>query len=91
MGLLAPSMLPPSLYTIRGPIYVEPAGLQPPLFLGPPVVAPPVVGPPVIGPSVISPSPFNPYATKYPFQMMYDEDEVSPRTRRFNTNTQSGM
>lgn len=87
-------MPPANLYTIRGPIYVEPASLQPPLF-GPPLMGPPVASPPVVGHPVISPSPFNPYAPNYPMQMLYDEnqDEVSSQSqnRRMNTNVQSGI
>lgn len=97
-------MVPANLYTIRGPIYVEPASLQPPYFgrrefYGQPIVGPPVlghqmqVGPPFIGQPIMSPSPYNPYAPAYPSQLMYDEqqDEVSPQTRRLNTNVQSGI
>ena len=108
---LTPAVIPPSLYTIRGPIYVEPSSLQPPFFArrdiyGPPFVGPPVVGPPYLGSQlqygptspiitqpVVSPSPYNPYVPTYPGQMMYDEqqDEVSPQSRRLNTNVQSGI
>lgn len=92
VGLLAPATLPASLYTIRGPIYVEPASLQPPLLA--PVVGPPLVGPPVVSSAVVSPSPYNPYVPNYPISVLWDEqaDDVSSNTkRRFNTNVQSGI
>lgn len=69
VGLLAPQQ-PSNMFAIRGPIYVEPASLQPPLFssygpqpgyavgpavVGPPVVGPPVVGSPVMGPAMVAP------------------------------------
>lgn len=117
VGMLQPAVPPQNLYTIRGPIYVEPSGLQPQYYqqqqsmygqqglaVGPPMVGPPMVGPPIVGPPVVGqpitgppgpygPSPYNPYAPTYPNQMMYDEqqDEVSPQTRRLNTNVQSGI
>lgn len=54
MALLSPPPPPFGLYTIRGPIYVEPSSLQPasgvlPVSSGPPVRP---VGPPAYGPSV---------------------------------------
>lgn len=114
VGLLAPATIPQNLYSIRGPIYVEPSSLQPPIYatqavaVGPPVVSPPMIGQPMVGsnqyqngiigsPLMGSPSPYNPYASNYPLQMMYDEQQddvsppLSPPTRRFNTNVQSGI
>lgn len=115
VGLMSPAIPPPNLYTIRGPIYIEPSSLQTPFYqqqsmygqqglaVGPSMVGPPMVGPPMVGPpavgspyygqSIVSPSPYNPYAPNYPNQIMYDEqqDEVSPQTRRLNTNVQSGI
>jgi hypothetical protein len=100
VGMLAPS--PPStLYTIRGPIYVEPSSLQayvqqgvavapqapsPPSYYAPA----PAPSPPVIGQAVLAPSPYNPYSQPW---VMLDEhqDEVSAPSRRYNTNEQSGI
>jgi hypothetical protein len=44
------------------------------------------------GQPALLPSPFNPYQPTYPY-LMFDEqqDEVSPQTRRYNTNVQSGI
>lgn len=99
LDFLGPPVVPSNLYTIRGPIYVEPASLQPPYvdrkgYYGAPLLGPALpVGPPLIGQPVLSPSPYNPYSLMYPGQMMYDEqqDDVSPQTRRLNTNVQSGI
>lgn len=58
LELLSPAVPPASLYTIRGPIYVEPSSLQPPFFArrdiyGPAIVGPPIVGPPFVGPPMM--------------------------------------
>lgn len=89
VGLLTPALPPPILYAIRGPIYVEPSSLQPPLMAQYPLVDvnsyqqqtanpyAPQIAPPVSQP-VVSPSPYSPYATVYPIQSQYDDlyDEV---------------
>jgi hypothetical protein len=123
VGLLQPpQQQPQTLYTIRGPIYVEPSSLQAiqpaptTVSLGPPVVGPPVIGPPVmthqqtqpayygaaqvvsppayeVARPVLTPSPYNPYQSwiLYDEQQQQQQDEVSPQSRRLNTNVQAGI
>lgn len=81
VGLLSPQSQP--MFTIRGPIYVEPAGLQSQLLssspygpqpgyaVGPAVVGPPIVGPPIVGPPVVGPPIYNP-------NPIYGQPLVSP-------------
>lgn len=75
------------MYSIRGPIYVEPASLQPPFLaygpqidpygpqpgyaVGPAVVGPPMVGPPIVGPPVMGPAIINPTP-------VYGQSVISP-------------
>lgn len=91
VGLLTPAVVPQNLYSIQGPVYVEPAGLQPPFLqhvhpqiIGSSVVGPPVLGPPIASAPLVSapvyvhpsPSPYNPYAPSHsPLQLLYDEQQ----------------
>lgn len=76
VGLLTPAVPPPILYAIRGPIYVEPASLQPAVMrqIGAPILDPypQQISQPAISQPVLSPSPFNPYAAVIPMNGRYD-------------------
>jgi hypothetical protein len=86
-----PSYESPSFYlppTVGTPL------MEGPTLLGPPVAEQTIVGPPTYDPlaaPALSPSPYNPYLPNLPAQIqLFDENDVSP-TRRFNTNSQSGI
>lgn len=80
----------PGLLAIRGPIYVDGSSLSPVVNNA---ETPPMTSSQSMQPSIMpySSSPYNTYNPQMPVQIMYDENNLNPTSRRtaLNENSQS--